>query len=235
MESRNVLRLGLAVLLAGLAVSWPGLHHDGSFRAGMVPVHMESNGGRTLLVSRYEVSATSWRQCYDDGGCSYMPAIPAGRESFPITGINWLDVGEYLAWANARSGGGLRLPTLAEWREMDRSLVQARPAPYFTDPRLAWAADYGQEKTPTGPVRPRGSFSTTPDGISDLDGNVWEWTSSCFRADFNGQSASMCPAFVAAGEHEAVVSVFIRNPGLGGCATGAPPTHLGFRLVADLP
>jgi formylglycine-generating enzyme required for sulfatase activity len=226
-------RTGLAVLLTALAVSWPGLQPDGAYRAGMVPVRLQGNGDRTLLVSRYEVSVASWRQCYEDGGCSFMPATPAGRDAFPITGVNWLDVSEYLAWANGRSGGGLRLPTLAEWREMDRPLLHAKPAPYFTDPRLAWAADYGAESAPTGPVRPRGSFSTTAAGIADLDGNVWEWTASCFSSAFGGAKENLCPAFVAAGEHEAVVSVFIRNPGLGGCATGTPPTHLGFRLVAD--
>jgi formylglycine-generating enzyme required for sulfatase activity len=233
MKARSMLRLAVGVVLAGLAFGWPGFHRDGSFRAGMVPVRMEGNQGRTLLVSRYEVQVASWRRCYEDGGCSYMPPVHAGRGTFPITGVNWLDVEEYLAWANSHSGGGLRLPTLAEWREMYRPLAQPKPAPYFTDPRLAWASNYGQERTPSGPVRPKGSFSTTPDGIADLDGNVWEWTASCFSSGFNGPKGNMCPAFVAAGEHEAVVSVFIRNPGLGGCATGTPPTHLGFRLVAD--
>lgn len=228
-----MLRTGLSVLLAVLTVSWPGPQPESAYREGMVPVRLHGKGDHTLFVSRYEVSVASWRQCYEDGGCSFMPAMPAGRDGFPITGVNWFDIGEYLAWANGHSGGGLRLPTLAEWREMDRPLVHAKPAPQFTDPRLAWAADYGEESTPTGPVRPRGSFSTTPAGIADLDGNVWEWTSSCFSSAFNGEMKDRCPAFVAAGAHEAVVSAFVRNPGLGGCATGTPPTHLGFRLVAD--
>jgi formylglycine-generating enzyme required for sulfatase activity len=94
---------------------------------------------------------------------------------------------------------------------------------------MAWAANYDQEKAIGGPVQKSGAFSTTPDGIADLDGNVWEWTSSCFRPDFE----SLCPAYVAAGEHEATVSIFVREPALGGCATGTPPAHLGFRLVAD--
>ena len=234
MVNRFILGLGAAFLVVvGLAIFWSSRHLDDSFRAGMVPVRMESNNGHTLLVSRFEVSVASWRRCYEEKGCSLMPTAPAGGEKFPITGVNWFDVGEYMAWANARSDGGLRLPTLAEWRELDRSLVKPKPAPYFTDPRLAWAAEYGQEKTPIGPVRASGSFSTTPEGISDLDGNVWEWTSSCYKPEFAAQNNNLCPAFVAAGAHEAVVSVFVRNPALGGCATGAPPTHLGFRLVAD--
>ena len=227
-----MLRFGAAIVVAGLAVFWPGLHHDHSFKNGMLSVPMEVGGARTLLVSRYEVSVASWRECYEQGGCSFMPKVNAAASN-PITGVNWFDVSEYLAWANARSGGGLRLPTLKEWRILNHSLTKPKPAPYFSDPRLAWAADYGQENTPIGPVLPQGSFSTTSAGISDLDGNVWEWTSSCYKQGFDGENASYCPAFIAAGAHEAVVSVFIRNPAMGGCATGVPPTHLGFRLVAD--
>ncbi len=226
-------RTGFAILLAGLIASWPGPQPDGSFMLGMVPVRIEGNGGRTLLVSAFEVSVAQWRQCYDSGGCSYLPVTPVGTDRFPITGVNWLDVNEYIDWANGRSGGGLRLPTIAEWRELNRPLAHAKPPPSFTDPRLAWAANYGQETVSVGPVRHRGTFSTTPSGISDLDGNVWEWTASCFNGYFGEETNNTCPAFVAAGEHEAVVSVFIRKPGLGGCASGMPPTHLGFRLVSD--
>ncbi len=185
--------------------------------------------GKNLRVSRFEVNAASWAQCYVEGGCELNTAASKPSGAFPMTGVNWFDVNQYLAWANRRAGGGLRLPTLAEWRVIDRTLAHPKLAPLFTDPRLAWAATYGQEKAVSGPVQKSGSFSTTPEGIADLDGNVWEWTSSCFRADLEDS----CPAYVAAGEHEAIVSIFIREPASGGCATGVPPAHLGFRLVSD--
>jgi formylglycine-generating enzyme required for sulfatase activity len=73
-----------------------------------------------------------------------------------------------------------------------------------------------------------------PEASCYLDGNVWEWTSSCFRPGFESATENRCPAFVAAGEHEAIVSLFVRDPATGGCALGTPPTHLGFRLVSDL-
>jgi hypothetical protein len=50
---------------------------------------------------------------------------------------------------------------------------------------------------------------------------------------FDGKSARDCPAYVVEGAHEAEIPVFLRNPAAGGCATGTPPTYLGFRLVAD--
>ena len=70
-------------------------------------------------------------------------------------------------------------------------------------------------------------------GVADLDGNVWEWTATCTSKDLEGEAITHCPAFVAAGEHDAVVSVFIRDPAIGGCASGTPPQHLGLRLVAN--
>jgi formylglycine-generating enzyme required for sulfatase activity len=223
-----VFRTGIAFLVAALALSWPGNVRDVSLRAQMIPVAI---AGYALQVSPHEVTVASWRQCYADGGCSHLPISSAVSDQLPVTGVNWLDVNEYLTWANTRDGGGLRLPTLDEWRVIARSLAHEKPAPRFTDPRLAWAANYGQENVQSGPPRIAGSFSTTPERISDLDGNVWEWTSSCAKPGFGDH----CPAYVAAGEHEAAISIFVRDPASGGCATGTPPTHLGFRLVADMP
>ena len=219
-----MIRTGIAFLVAALVLSWPGTARDAGPGMQMIPVAV---AGHALQVSRHEVTVASWRRCFADGGCSHMPVSPSVSDKLPVTGVNWFDVNEYLNWANARDGGGLRLPTLAEWRVIARAIAHEKPAPLFTDPQLAWAANYGQETAQSGPPRVVGSFSTTPEGISDLDGNVWEWTSSCAKPGFGDH----CPAYVAAGEHEAAVSIFVRDPASGGCATGTPPTHLGFRLV----
>jgi formylglycine-generating enzyme required for sulfatase activity len=219
--------LALPILL--LPLLWMGGGSDTSFRDGMLPVAMN---GHTLLISKYEVSVGSWRHCMEDGACADLPEAHSASTSLPMTGVSWLDVQDYLAWTNGRAGGGLRLPTLDEWRIIDRALAQEPQQPLFTDPRLSWAADYSLRKPAVGPVRAQGSFSTTPEGIADLDGNVWEWTSTCYQS---GREVASCPAFIAAGEHEAVVSVFVRDAASGGCATGTPPAHLGFRLMAERP
>ena len=228
-----MLRSSIAILIAAVAIGLPGGAPDSSFREGMVPVRIADGVGHTILVSRYEVTMKSWQQCYRRHGCSYMPKSVADPAHMPATGVNWFDVNEYLAWANERAGGGLRLPTGEEWRYLNRGHEEPQPDPLFTDPRLEWAANYGRERTPTGPVRTGGAYGMSGDGVADLDGNVWEWTSSCYKPGFSEGRNADCPAFLAMGAHEAVVSVFIRNPASGGCATGTPPTHLGFRLVMD--
>jgi formylglycine-generating enzyme required for sulfatase activity len=220
------MRTAIVAVMTGLALVWPIHQYDETFRTEMRSVAIADH---RILVSQFEVTATSWLQCYNQGGCEHNAVEGKPFGAYPVTGVNWFDVNQYLAWANSKAGGGLRLPTLAEWRVINFTLARPKPAQLFTDPRMAWAADYGQEKAAIGPVQKSGSFSTTHDGIADLDGNVWEWTSSCFRADRDDS----CPAYVVAGEHEANVSVFVREPTLGGCASGTPPTHLGFRLVAD--
>lgn len=225
-----MVRTGIALLVAALALGWSCDTHDAGFTAQMAPVTLAD--GTVLHVSRHEVTVASWRQCFAEGGCSHMPVGDKTDGQLPVTGVNWFDVNEYLNWANGRVGDGLRLPTVAEWRFAARSFAREKPAPLFTDPRLAWAAAYGQEASQSGPPKVVGSFTTTSEGISDLDGNVWEWTANCAKPGFDG---GQCPAYVTAGEHEAIVSIFVRNPAAGGCATGTPPAHLGFRLVADDP
>jgi formylglycine-generating enzyme required for sulfatase activity len=228
-----MLREVAAGLVSTFVLSWTGPLLDQSFYERMVPVRMAGNSGRVLLVSPVEVTEAEWAHCVHDKGCSHQPRLRGGGASKPVTGINWFDVNEYLAWANARSGGGLRLPTKAEWLWLSRSLAKPLPPPAFTDPRLAWAANYGQEESAEGPVQISGTFSKTPDGIFDLDGNVWEWTASCAKQITHDGNVGACPAFFVEGMHEAVISVFVRDPASGGCATGSPPTHLGFRLVVD--
>jgi len=226
-----MLRVLPAILASLLILAGAGLPRDGAIRERMVAVRMAD--GHTLFVAPVEVTDAEWARCVADRYCSPAQRLRRTQENFPATGINWLDAQDYLAWANARSGGGLRLPTSAEWRWLNRSLEKPKPAPAFTDPRLSWAAGYGQEETPGGPVQPSGSFSKTPDGISDLDGNVWEWTASCASGGYAVLDSKDCPAFIAEGAHEAQMPLLVRNPALGGCATGIPPTHLGLRLVAD--
>lgn len=206
-----------------------------SLDPGLVPVIIANGNGQKLLVARHEVTIAEWQRCFEAGGCSHLPkpGLGATGTGFPVTGVNWFDVNEYVAWASQRSDHTLRLPTLAEWNSISHEVPFKKRPKLFSDPRMAWAADYGTAETPSPQLKSSGGFSHTREGVADLDGNVWEWTATCANPGFEGEAISRCPAYVAAGEHAAVISVFIRNPAIGGCASGTPPQHLGLRLVAD--
>ena len=222
------------ILLAAVSVS-ALLNHSLLYSLDPDLVSVTTGNGQVLRVARHEVTIAEWQLCFEEGGCSHLPKPGFGAlgPGFPVTGVNWFDVSEYIAWASKRSRLTLRLPTLDEWNSISHEVAfQSRPK-LFDDPRMAWAADYGSVAATSPQLKPSGSFSHTRDDVVDLDGNVWEWTATCAGRGFEGEAIARCPAFIVAGEHAAAVSVFIRDPAIGGCASGTPPQHLGLRLVAD--
>lgn len=193
--------------------------------------------GRTLTVLTREVTVAQWQACHRAGKCALDLSAQERDVDFPATGLSYPDAMQFANWLNSLGKMEWRLPTSAEWHELASEVLPEKPDPIFTDPSLTWASAYLLEASRTGrSLRPSGAFSATSAGIQDLDGNVWEWTQDCY-AGAEGQGATLdadrCPAFIMGGEHEAVMAYLVRDPARGGCAVGAPPAHLGMRLVAD--
>ena len=216
--------------LGGLAIA-AFLHFTAAPNGGPVLLPVSTPTGKTLLVAVHEVTRRDWQACVADGVCEALPQeVMTSAENMPMTGVNHLDAEAYLQWLNASAGRRYRLPTSVEWEAIAAELPRKPFKKLFDDPRLAWAADYGSMETVSAVVRPSGSYGTFSNGIADLGGNVWEWTSTC---TLKGAEPERCPAYLAEGLHQAAVSVFVRDPASGGCALGTPPANIGFRLVAD--
>ncbi len=191
--------------------------------------------GGTIHVQRFEVTIAEWNTCHAQGVCTLeLHARPnQDPDATPATGLSYVDVQEYLGWINSVTGHTFRLPTAEEWDFMAASVLPEEPDPLFTDPSLTWASTYLTEGLAPRALRSQGSFSTSPEGIADLDGSVWEWTKECYAGASEGVDPARCPAFFVGGEHLAAMSYLVRDPARGGCAVGTPPAHLGMRLVSD--
>jgi formylglycine-generating enzyme required for sulfatase activity len=191
--------------------------------------------GRTIYVQATEVTIEQWNRCHEDGACELSIRPPQGQDPalYPATGLNWLDVNQYLRWINTASRHPFRLPTAAEWYHMAAPVLPDAPDPLFSDPALRWASGYLIEGLTDRELRPIRSFATTQQGIADLNGSVWEWTQDCYSGSYSDNARASCPAYIVVGEHQAVIPFLVRDPERGGCAVGSPPPHLGMRLVSD--
>lgn len=231
---KGLASLGLGGLAAGASLGAFLLWQGGSQPHPVDLVAVDLQDGTTLEVQRTEVTLRDWAACHADGGCTLALADPGTGPDYPATGISYLDAQEYLAWINARSGPDYRLPTKAEWYAVAAEVLPETPDPIFTAPELRWASAYMVEAPSVDrALHATGDFSVTSAGLVDLDGNVWEWTQECYDSDENRTKPEDCPAFILGGIHESVMSFLVRDPANGGCASGMPPAHLGFRLVRE--
>jgi len=99
----------------------------------------------------------------------------------PVVGISWYEARAYGSWLSAEVGAVFRLPTEVEWEAAARG-AQGRLYAYG----VAFDAMKGNVlETRLKRVTPVGVFveGDTPQGASDMAGNVGQWTTSAWGGD----------------------------------------------------
>ncbi len=125
-------------------------------------------------------SSVSKEQFLDDwkGGM-----YPSARAFHPVCYLNVQHARAYCKWLTYVTGHIVRLPTDAEWSlaSMGKGHRRAYPWGDAWDPRCA---NIGGDSDGFEESAPIGSFplGATPEGVHDMAGNIWEWTSSTPQA-----------------------------------------------------
>ncbi len=113
-----------------------------------------------------------------------------GLENYPANRISWFGANTYCQWK------GKRLPTEAEWEKAAKGIEQ-RSFPWGNEfPNNQWVtfrrkfSDYGFQVMEPVDSMEKGK---SPYGIHHMAGNVWEWVSDWYAADYYDESPKNNP------------------------------------------
>ena len=185
--------------------------------------------GGVLAMGRYEVTVGEYRAFASPpgggagGGCFTMGGGDSWRDPgfsqtdrHPVACVSWDDAQEYVSWLSRRTGAAYRLPTEAEW---ERAATGSQPG----------CDRLGRGSNGTCPV---GQYGTNAAGLSDMVGNLSEWTSDCWEGDCGRRVVRGGSWFILA---ENDFGLGFRVPGARlGSPSAARDFGLGFRVSRAL-
>lgn len=140
-----------------------------------------------------------------DGDSWHNPGFRQ-TDRHPVTCLNWDEAQEYVSWLSRTTGATYRLPTEEEWG------------------RAAAGTPESGSDGPRGTC-PVGSYGANAAGLSDMVGNLWEWTADCWDGD--------CGRRVVRGGFWNF-SADLRPGARFGSSTGDRGDYVGFRVARTL-
>ncbi|MEY3248348.1 MAG: hypothetical protein RL742_391 [Bacteroidota bacterium] len=181
---------------------------------------------------------------------------PQSAYNHPVIHVSWNDATEYCKWLSRTTGQAYRLPTEAEWEYAagngarhtryswgngDPSGKNGGNVPDETKrpgDGSSWTTKFEGYNDGYWYTAPVGSYNPNDFGLHDMTGNVWEWCSDWYGADYYKSSPSRNPTGPSSGSNRVQRggswSSYPRNCRVADRLYGAPGARdysTGFRLA----
>ncbi|MEZ5452439.1 MAG: SUMF1/EgtB/PvdO family nonheme iron enzyme [Thiothrix sp.] len=198
-----------------------------------------------FALGKYEVTYEQydyyvWQQQGEENPPEYPNGAPGdnGRGKRAVAQVSWNNANRYLQWLTVKTGDAYRLPTESEWEYAGRAGTKT---PYWwgeSEYVQGQANCYGCGSLwDNKMIAPVGSFPANPWGLHDTAGNVWEWTCSEWKTDFDGSenrcmdSSETSGARVLRGGSWGNRSEWLRSSARTWSDIGARNNYVGFRVL----
>ena len=119
---------------------------------------------KPFYMGKYEVTQEQWEAVMGNN-----PSVLKGGK-LPVTNVSWDDCQKFIKNLNAKTNGGYRLPTEAEWEYACRAGTTTTYS--FGDKITPEDANYGESKI--GKPLTVGNYKANAFGLYDMHGNVFE-------------------------------------------------------------
>lgn len=195
----------------------------------------------TFYISRYPITNLNYKTFVNEAGHAEPShwnsvTILETKGNHPVVNVSFDDAQAFCNWLSQKSDQSFRLPTEEEWEKAARGDKDMRQYPWGDE----WANYRCNSKEGgrlgTSAVTEHEKSQENVYGLADLVGNVWEWTTSEYKAypDSNYTSSKYGKGYrvVRGGSFQNDESV-CRVSQRGSYPVGTVRNYLGFRVVAE--
>jgi formylglycine-generating enzyme required for sulfatase activity len=183
-----------------------------------------ANGGYS---ERSYWTANGWKWKGKTSQPAYWKEAKFNEPDQPVVGVSWYEAAAFCNWLSMKEGrspaydgsgrvdpgsSGYRLPTEAEWE-----YAAAKGAPGQVERIFPWGDAWNPKNVvcrvsssrtaAAAPVGSRSPQGDTPQGISDMAGNVWEWCSDNAQSDDEVAGSSGADRYFFEGDPAALYMV----------------------------
>ncbi|MCX6278122.1 MAG: SUMF1/EgtB/PvdO family nonheme iron enzyme [Bacteroidetes bacterium] len=210
----------------------------------------DKDGGSYMWTgSEWEKRAgVTWR-CDAEGN-----ARPQNEYDHPVIHVSWNDAVEYCRWLSGKTGNTYRLPTEAEWEYAAGN--GAKHTRYSWGNGEPWGKNGGNVADEAAKRKfsgwtifsgyddgyvftsPVGTYNPNEFGLYDMTGNVWEWCSDWYGAQYYQGSPASNPEGPSSGSDRVfrgggwlIYPQYCRTSYRSDRTPGYRNYYLGFRLV----